>query len=80
MREIGYFWKNVDNQLPAEAGLVQQHLNPNHAAQLTPLADGRWPSHPLWGITRARPSKSFVHSRDNIAKIMLSLGITLSDG
>ena len=27
MGEIGYFWKNVDNQLPAEAGLVQHHLN-----------------------------------------------------
>jgi len=23
MGEIGNFWKNVDNQLPAEAGLVQ---------------------------------------------------------
>ena len=23
MGEIGYFWKNADNQLPAEAGLVQ---------------------------------------------------------
>jgi len=26
MGEIGYFWKNVDNQLPAEAGLVQQSV------------------------------------------------------
>ena len=26
MGEIGYFWKNADNQLPAEAGLVQQQV------------------------------------------------------
>ena len=27
MGEIGYFWKSVDNQLPAEAGLVQHAIN-----------------------------------------------------
>ena len=27
MGEIGYFWKNADNQLPAEAGLVQHYIS-----------------------------------------------------
>jgi hypothetical protein len=51
MGEIGYFWKNADNQLPAEAGLVQQRLSRSESSVLrTSIAP--LPSHPLAGIKK----------------------------
>ena len=77
MGEIGYFWKNVDNQLPAEAGLVQHRLSYSKPMLCNWLAVA-WL--PVRRHNKTRYSSFFVHFRDNFSKFVLSLGITLIYG